>query len=201
MFISVYLLFSSSRSLVNISCIFSILFQRSWIICTIIYSLGVYRVYDRVFILFSLWWRRRRGLWKLSDGRDWLRGKLGLVLMGGAVLSKSLIQFSVDGWGFSPSLLFDLSPNYGGGNEDSGNLLQKVPCTHCCTECPQLCSRLPLTQTSTRGCWTLMGKSGSVSCGVTAAFSWVLVHTQFCLFPPRVCFPSPVKVLVALRWG
>ena len=28
--------------------------------------------------------------------------------------------------------------------------------------------------------WTLLGKSGSVSCGVTAPFSWVLVHTGFC---------------------
>ena len=35
---------------------------------------------------------------------DW--GKLGLVLMGGAMLSKSLIQFSVDGQGCVPSLLF-----------------------------------------------------------------------------------------------
>ena len=26
--------------------------------------------------------------------------------------------------------------------------------------------------------WTLMGKSGSVSCGVTASFFWVLVHTD-----------------------
>ena len=34
------------------------------------------------------------------------RGKLGLVLMGGAMFSKSLIQFSVDGWGCVPSLLF-----------------------------------------------------------------------------------------------
>ena len=34
------------------------------------------------------------------------RGKLGLVLMGGAMLSKSLIQFPVDGWGCAPSLLF-----------------------------------------------------------------------------------------------
>ena len=32
--------------------------------------------------------------------------KLGLVLMGGAMLSKSLIQFSVDGWSCVPSLLF-----------------------------------------------------------------------------------------------
>ena len=42
------------------------------------------------------------------------------------MLSKSLIQFSVDGWSCVPSLLFDLRPNYGGGNEDNGNLLQKV---------------------------------------------------------------------------
>ena len=46
-----------------------------------------------VFILSALWWIRIRGLWKLPDGRDWLWGKLGLVLMGGATLSKSLIQF------------------------------------------------------------------------------------------------------------
>ena len=32
----------------------------------------------------------------LPDGRGWLRGKLGLVLMGGAMLSKSLIQFNSD---------------------------------------------------------------------------------------------------------
>ena len=51
-------------------------------------------------------------------------------------LSKSLIQFSVDGWGCVPSLLFDLRPNYGGGNDDNGDLLQKVPFMHCCTQCP-----------------------------------------------------------------
>ena len=37
----------------------------------------------------ALWWRRIRGFWKLPDGIDWLRGVLGLVLMGGAMLSKS----------------------------------------------------------------------------------------------------------------
>ena len=46
--------------------------------------------------------------------------------MGRAMLSKSLIQFSVDGWSCVPSLLFDLRPNYGGGNEDNVDLLQKV---------------------------------------------------------------------------
>ena len=35
-----------------------------------------------------------------------------------------------------------LGPNYGGGNNNNGNLLQKVPCTHCYTQCPQSCSRL-----------------------------------------------------------
>ena len=43
------------------------------------------------------------------------------------MLSKSLIQFSVDGWGCVPSLLFDLRSNYSGGNEDIRDLLQKVP--------------------------------------------------------------------------
>ena len=48
-----------------------------------------------VFSLSALWWRSIRGLWKLPDGIDWLRGILGLVLMGRAMLSKSLIQFSL----------------------------------------------------------------------------------------------------------
>ena len=78
-----------------------------------------------VFSLSVLWWIRIRGLWKLSDGRDRLRGRLGLVLIGRATLSTSLIQFSVDGWGCVPSLLFDLRPNYGGGKEDNGDPLQK----------------------------------------------------------------------------
>ena len=79
---------------------------------------------------------RMRGLWKLPNGKDWLWGKLGLALVGGAMLIKSLIQFSVDGQGSVPSLLFDLRPNYGGSNEDNGDLLQKVPCMHFYTQCP-----------------------------------------------------------------
>ena len=52
-------------------------------------------------------------LWKLPDGRDWLWGNLGLALMGGAMLNKSLIQFSVHGWGCVSFLKFGLRPNYG----------------------------------------------------------------------------------------
>ena len=120
--------------------------------------------------------------------------------MGGAVLSKSLIQFSVDGQGCVPSLLFDLRPNYVGGNEDNGDLLQKVPCRHCCTQCPRPCSRPLPTHTSVGDFWTLLCKSGSISCGVTAPFSWVLVSTRFCLCPPRISFPSPVQVRMSLWW-
>ena len=43
-----------------------------------------------------------RGLWKLPDGRHWLKGNLGLVLLGWAMISKSLIQFSVERWGSLP---------------------------------------------------------------------------------------------------
>ena len=46
----------------------------------------VIRLISFLIMVFSL-------LWKLPDRRDWLRGKLDLVLMGRALLSKSLIQF------------------------------------------------------------------------------------------------------------
>ena len=78
-------------------------------------------------------------------------GGTGSVLTGRAFLSKSLIQFSVDGHGCVPSLLFGLRPNYVGGNEDNGNLLQKVPCMNCHTQCPRPYSRPPLIHASTGG--------------------------------------------------
>ena len=90
-------------------------------------------------------------------------------------------------------LLFDLRPNYGGGNEDNGDLLQKVPhrlhsvppALQEATTDPHIHQRLLDTH---RQVWVrLVG-----SYGVTAPFSWVLVCTRFCLCPPRVCFPSPV---------
>ena len=53
------------------------------------------------------WWIRIRGLWKLMRET---KGKLGLILMGRAIVSKFRIQFSVDGQGCVPSLLIDLRP-------------------------------------------------------------------------------------------
>ena len=117
------------------------------------------------------------------------------------MLSKSLIQFSVNEWGCVPSLLFDLRPNYGGGNEDNGDLLQKVLCKHCHTHCPQPCSRPLSTHASTGDSLTVTGKSNSVSCGDTAPFSCLLVHTRFCLCPPRVCFPCIMEIMLSNSTG
>ena len=64
-------------------------------------------------------------------------------------------------------------------------LLHSVPPTlQQATTDPRLCRRLLDTTC----------KSGTVSCGVTAPFSWVLVCTSFCLCPPRVHFPVLCKV-------
>ena len=98
--------------------------------------------------------------------------------MGRALLSKSLIQFSMDGWGCVPALFFDLRPNYGGGNEDNGDLLQKVPCMHCHTQCPRPCS------------WRLLDTHRRV---------WVSLlwgHSSFFLGPgvPRVLFVSSKRL-------
>ena len=82
-------------------------------------------------------------------------------------------------------------------NEDNGDLLQKVPCSHCYTQCLQPCSRPVPTHISAGDSWTLSGKSGSVSCGVIATFSWVLVH-KFLFVPSKSLFPSPVYIMAAL---
>ena len=124
--------------------------------------------------------------------------------MGRAMFSKSLIQFSVDGCICVPSLLFT---NYGGGNEDNGNLLQKVLCRHCPTQCPQPCSRPLPTHTSARDSWTLTGKSGSVSYGVPVLSpgSWYAqcfvcalqesVFLVLCKFCNQIPLASKVKFL------
>ena len=70
------------------------------------------------------------------------------------MLSKSLIQFSVGGEGCVPSLLFDLRPNFGGGDGDNGDLLRKVPCSHCYTQCPLPCGRPPPSPMPAGDSWT-----------------------------------------------
>ena len=152
-----------------------------------------------VFILSSLQWIRMRGLWKLPYGRDWLWGKLGLVLVGGAILSKSLMEFSVDGRGCVPSLLLDLRSNYGGSNEENGDHLQKVPHTHCPIQCPRPCSRPPQTHASARDSRTFMSKSELVSCGslLLSPGSWC-AQGFFCVLQESV---SPVLCMFWQLYG
>ena len=60
---------------------------------------------------------------------------------------------------------------------------------HCCTLCPQPCCRPPPTHASAGDSWSHTGKSGSVSCGVTTPFSWVLVH-KVLFVPSKSLFPQ-----------
>ena len=52
-----------------------------------------------------------------------------------------------------------LGANYGRGNEDNGDLPQKIPCMYCYSPCSQPCSRPPLTHDFTRDSQTPTGKS------------------------------------------
>ena len=84
----------SFSSLVNISCIFPIVFPK----CSFCFS------HCGIVVLSAIWWSRLGGLCKLPDGRDWWWEKLSLALVGRALLSKTLIQLSADGWGCPPSV-------------------------------------------------------------------------------------------------
>ena len=91
-------------------------------------------------------------------GERKLRWKLGLILMGGAMLSKSLIWFSVGGWGCVPSLLFDLRPNYGEGNEDDGPPSEGPCMLSAPNPAPGHCQPTPPPGTSGHT-WTSLGQS------------------------------------------
>ena len=116
------------------------------------------------------------------------------------MLSKSLIQFSVDGQGCVPSLSLALRPNYGGGNEDNGDLLQNIPYTHCSTLRLRPCSSPPPIYTSTRNSWTLTGKSGPSLVGVSAPLSWVLVHKILFVSSKNLFPQSCVSSVIKAHW-
>ena len=104
------------------------------------------------------------------------------------MFSKSLIQFSVDGWSCVPSLLFTLGQTM---VKIMKIMVTSFKRSHACTaalSAPTLCRPLP-TYASSRDSWTLMGKSGSASCWVTTPFSWVLVH-KVLFVPSKSLFPQ-----------
>ena len=81
--------------------------------------------------------------------------------------------------------------------KDNGDLLQKVPCWHCCTQCLQPCSRPPLTHAYTGGSWTLMGKSCSLlwrHCSFLlgpGVHKVLFVPSRFCLCPQGFVCDQP----------
>ena len=114
--------------------------------------------------------------------------------MGGAMLNNSLIQFSIEGWGCIPSLHLtwgqtmvevmkimwppSKGPRY--------TLLHSVsPTLYQATADPRLRQRLLDTHGQV---WVSLLRGH-------CSFSWVLVCTRFCLYPPRVSFPVLCKFL------
>ena len=105
--------------------------------------------------------------------------------MGRAMISKSLIQFSVDGRGCVPYSCLAWGQTMVGVMMVKG-LLQK----DLGLQCPWPCSRPLSTHASARDSWTLTGKSGAVSCGtlLLSPGSWC---TQYFVCALQE-FPSPV---------
>ena len=81
--------------------------------------------------------------------------------MGRATLNESLIQFSVDRWGFVSSLLFALRPNYGGGKKIMVTSFKR---SHACaavlrTPSPAAGHHRPMPPPETPGhSWTSLGQ-------------------------------------------
>ena len=92
----------------------------------------------------------------------------------------------------------ELNWNYGGGNEDNGDLLQKILCMYCYSPCPQPCIRPPPPPCLRQ---RLPDTHRQVSCGVTIPFSWVLVHLSYQGSPLMLLkhnFPTSVSVYFLL---
>ena len=143
--------------------------------------------------------RRIRGLWKLPHGRDWLRGKLGIVLMDGARLSKSLIQFSVDGWSCVPSLLFTWGQSMVEVMKIMATSFMHPTRVQCFTQCPEPHSR-PLPTT------LLLETPGHPQAGPGQPPVGSLLLSpgpgaQASVVPSESLSPRPEQVLAALWWG
>ena len=91
-----------------------------------------------------------------------------------------------------------LGPNYGGGNEDNGNLLQKIPRMYCYTQCT-------LQQATTDPhCLVIPGLSwASLDQSLWGHCSFLLgpVARKILFVPSKSLFPSPVYDVAALWRG
>ena len=103
------------------------------------------------------------------------------------MLSKSLIQFSVDGWSCVPSLFFTWSQTV---VEVMKIMVTYFKRSHACTGTlsapnPSTGQHQPTPSPET------YGHPQEVSCGVTVPFSWVLLH-QGSVVPSKSLVPSPL---------
>ena len=138
---------------------------------------------------------------RLMDASWWKRltlGKLGFVLVGGAMLNKSLIQFSVDGQGSVP--LFGLRPNYGGGSEENDNLFPKLLGLHCHIQRHRPCSRPPPTHASTGDSWHSQASLGQPLWGHCSFLLGPGAH-KVLFVPSKSLFPqSCVSSVIKSHW-
>ena len=146
---------------------------------------------------------RIRGLWNLPDQRDWLRGKLGLVLMGGAVLSKSLIQFSVVGGAVFPPCCLTWGQTM---VEVVKIMVTSFKRSHTCRQGPGRCSRPKQTNKQTnKKHWQKQKQKHAFGDTLSTKdpFQWVVKYdtlpSEFswsnCCFPKFLKIPSQRGVL------
>ena len=111
------------------------------------------------------------------------------------MLSKSLIQFSVDGWGCVPSLLFTWGQTLVEVMKINGDLPQKISGMYFYSPYSQPCSRPLLTNAFTRDSQTPTGKSpvgslflspGSSIVGLMVTFS----KRTYAIPTPRAPVPA-----------
>ena len=108
-------------------------------------------------------------------------------------INRNVIPVSVDGWSCSLPAIY-LGPNYSGGNEDNGDLPQKIPSMYRYTPCPQPCSRPPPTQAFAGDSRTHTGKSPVGSLFLSPG-SWC----RSFVVPSKSLFPSPTLMATSSK--
>ena len=93
-----------------------------------------------------------------------------------------------------------LGPNYGGGNEDNGDLLQMVPQCTAILSAPNPAPghRQPIPMLETPG--PSRASLGQTPLGHCSFLLGPGVH-KVLFEPSKSLFPSPVQVLAAVWWG
>ena len=132
-------------------------------------------------LMEASWWER------LTEGETPC-----LIMMGRAMLSKSLIQFPVDGWSCVPSLLFTWGQTM---MEVMKIMVTSFKRSHACTATlsapnPAAGHHRPTPPLETPGHSQASLGWSPVGSLLLSPASWC---TRFCLCPPGVCFPGLCK--------